>query len=127
MAHPQKLRVTKKQAIINEIKRSNPELSETYLKREFYKVTNKNYSDNKTNTSAWLKERGIAQCCQCRAWDNVKNKWRICPVCLESQNERAKMRYLQLKDLVNKGEITNVNPIFQKHLDDPKTKRARKE
>ena len=112
MAFPQKLRVTKKQAIINEIKRSNPELSEIYLKREFYKVTNKNYSDNKINTSAWLKERGIAQCCQCRAWDNVKNKWRICPVCLESQKELSIKRYLQLKGLIDKGEITKVNPRF---------------
>jgi predicted GNAT family acetyltransferase len=97
MAHPQKLRVTKKQAIINEIKRSNPDLSEIYLKREFYKVTNKNYSDNKINTSAWLKGRGITQCCQCRAWDNTKNKYKVCPVCLENKEERSKENFLRFK------------------------------
>jgi len=39
----QKLRVTKKQAIMKEIRKTNPELPEVYIRRELYKVTNKDY------------------------------------------------------------------------------------
>ena len=73
-------------------------MTKTYfLKREFYKVTNKNYSDNKINTSAWLKGRGITQCCQCLAWDNTKNKYKVCPVCLEIKEEESKARFLKFR------------------------------
>ena len=47
MAYPQKLRVTKKQAIMNQIKKEQPDLTDLYLRREFYKVTNKDYSEGK--------------------------------------------------------------------------------
>ena len=97
MAYPQKLRVTKKQAIMNQIKKEQPDLTDLYLRREFYKVTNKDYSEGKISSSVWLKERGVEQCCQCRAWDNVQNKYRICPTCLENKEERAKEKFLRFK------------------------------
>ena len=97
MAFPQKLRVTKKQAIMKAIKEENPDLPEIYVKREFYKIANKDYRYKKISSDTWLKERGIAQCCQCRAWDNVQNKYKICPVCLENKEERAKEKFLRFK------------------------------
>ena len=86
MAHPQKLRVTKKQAIILQIKKENPDLTDLYLRREFYRVTNKALARNRLSTNVWLKQRGIEQCCKCRAWDNVENKYHLCSVCLNDAN-----------------------------------------
>ena len=97
MAHPQKLRVTKKQAIINQIKKEQPDLTDLYVRKEFYKVTNKDCAKGKISSSVWLKERGITQCCQCRAWDNTKNKYKICPVCLDNKESRIRENFLRFK------------------------------
>ena len=97
MAFPQKLRVTKKQAIMNQIKKENPDLTDLYLRKEYYKVTNQDYKEGFYTTTAWLKDRGIEQCCQCRAWDNVQNKYKICPVCLKNKEERSKEKFLRFK------------------------------
>jgi len=94
----QKLRVTKKQAIMKEIRKTNPELPEVYIRRELYKVTNKDYQQKDISSTTWLKARGIAQCCQCRAWDSIKNKYKICPVCMQHKEDIANQKFPIIKD-----------------------------
>lgn len=92
MAHPQKLRVTKKQAMLKQIKEENPTLTSVYIKRELYKVTYKAYATDSFNSNAWLKERGIWQCCKCNSWDKIIEKYKLCSKCFNEKEELARMK-----------------------------------
>ena len=76
MAFPQKLRVTKKQAIFKTLKEEYPRLPEIYIKKEYFKVW-------RSGSKEWLEEKNVMQCSICKAWDKVDTKTKVCKYCVD--------------------------------------------
>ena len=99
----QRLRVTKQQAIKNEVRRQNPDLPEAYIKKKIYKVTSKDRHDpftkDKLSSTEWLYKQGVMQCCTCRAWDRVDINTKLCPPCFEDRLIWKKRMALKLAKL----------------------------
>ena len=83
--------------MFNILREEHPELPEIYIRREYYKLTNRDYTNETGSSTLWLHQRGVKQCCMCRAWDKVDDRFKMCPVCLTEKEERAKANFLKFK------------------------------
>ena len=91
-----RLRINKKKAMMLELKRQHPDLSEVYIKKEYHKLINSDSYRSGTST-IWLHDNGITQCCMCRSWDRVDDKYKMCGKCHEEREESKRLKFLRFQ------------------------------
>jgi hypothetical protein len=92
-----RLRINKKKAMFITLKEEFPELPDAYIKTKYHRLVRKDYNEETGSSTLWLHQRGIMQCCQCRAWDKIDDRFKICPVCMDHKEQVAKDKFVKFK------------------------------